>query len=77
MSGSLTPLSHGAGSALELPGVPAAPMPGFHHRKEVQVMLRRWRNRASLWGRVLSTQSRGPWDEAHRFTLPQHTMHIK
>jgi hypothetical protein len=77
MSGSLTPLSHSAGPGSELPGVPAAPMPGFHHRKEVQLMLRRWRRRASVWGRILSSQSRGPWDEAHRFTLPQHTMHIK
>ncbi len=76
MSGSLTP-SEGAGSVLLPPGVPAAPMPGYHHRKEVQLMLRRWRNSVSLWGRILSGQSRGPWDDSQRFTLPQHTTYIK
>ena len=76
MSGSLTP-PDSAGSALDLPGVPAAPMPGYHHRKEVQLMLRRWRNSVSLWARILSGQTRGPWDDSQRFTLPQHITYIK
>lgn len=40
-------------------------------------MLRRWRNSVSLWGPILSGQSRGPWDDSQRFTLPEHTTYIK
>ena len=76
MSGSLTPLDS-AGDDQDLPGVPAGPMPGFHHRKEVQLMLTKWRNGLSLWGRILSSQSRAPWDDSHRFTHPDHTLYIK
>ncbi|MHA7146614.1 hypothetical protein ACX80U_18050 [Arthrobacter sp. TmT3-37] len=40
-------------------------------------MLRRWRNRTSLWGRIWPDRSGGAWDSSHRLTLPQHTMYIK
>ncbi len=52
LSGALTPLP--SGTDQDLQGVPADPMPGFHHRREVQLMLRRWRNGLLLWGRILS-----------------------
>lgn len=77
MSGSLTPLPDGDRVPKDLPGIPPGPMPGLQHRREVQLMVGRWRNSVSLWGRILSGRSRGPWDDLHRFTLPQHTMYIK
>ncbi|MEC5199512.1 hypothetical protein RCH21_001743 [Arthrobacter sp. PL16] len=77
MSGSLTPLPPGAGPVQDLSGVPSVSMPGFHHRKDVQRMLGRWRNGFSLWGRILSSQSRGPWDDSQRFEQPSHRLYIK
>ncbi|WP_326964015.1 hypothetical protein [Arthrobacter sp. PL16] len=40
-------------------------------------MLGRWRNGFSLWGRILSSQSRGPWDDSQRFEQPSHRLYIK
>lgn len=79
MSGSLTPLVDiSPGPILEdLPGVPAVPMPGFHRREEVQRLLARWRNGLSLWGRILSSRSRGSWDDSLRFEQPSHMLYIK
>jgi hypothetical protein len=78
MSGSLTPLVDVARSDdRDLPGGPAEPMPGFHRREEVQRLLGRWRNGLSLWGRILSSQSRGPWDDSQRFEQPNHLLYIK
>ena len=76
MGGSLTPLPD-APPGTDLPGVPAHPMPGFHRRKEVQRMLRRWRNSLSLWGRNWVSRPRDPWEASQRLTLPQHTTFIK
>lgn len=77
MSGSLTPPFDGAGAAPEMPGLPAGPMPGFHRRKEVQFMLRRWQNRFSLWARIVSSPSRGPWDHSGQFAQLNHTLYIR
>ncbi len=76
LSGSLTPLQHDSGTE-DLPGIPVAPMPGFHHRKEVQLMLRRWRNGLSLWGRILSSPSHGSREARDRLLLPSHSMYIR
>ncbi len=76
MSGSLTTFLEARPAAAPT-GVPARPMPGFHRRKEVQRMLRRWRNSISLWGRVWASRPRDPWEASQRFTLPQHTTYIK
>ncbi|MGV0111919.1 hypothetical protein [Arthrobacter sp. CP30] len=79
MSGSLTPLVDVARDPLpeDLPGGPAQPMPGFHRRQEVQRLLARWRNGLTLWGRILGSQSRGPWDDSLRFEQPSHMLYIK
>ncbi|MHA7209216.1 hypothetical protein [Arthrobacter sp. MDT1-65] len=76
LSGSLTPLPHDSGTD-DLPGTPVGPMPGFHHRKEVQLMLRRWRNGLSLWGRILSSPSHGSREARDRLLLPSHSMYIR
>lgn len=76
MSGSLTPVPD-APPGQDLRGVASSPMPGFHHRKEVRRMLRRWRNRLSLWGRIWVSRPRDPWEATQRLTLPQHTTYIK
>ncbi|MHA7191434.1 hypothetical protein ACX80N_14225 [Arthrobacter sp. MDT2-16] len=80
MSGSLTPLPHGITplqDLRDLPGVLPAPMPAFHTRKEVQIMLRRWRNGLELWGRILAAPSHGSRDACQRYLLPNHTLYIK
>ncbi len=77
LSGALTPLPPGTDSGQDLQGVAADPMPGFHHRKEVQRMLRRWRNGLSLWGRILSAPSPGSREARERLMLPNHSMYIK
>lgn len=80
LSGSLTPLPSSASPEQDhqdLQGVPAHPMPGFHHRKEVQLMLRRWKNRLSLWGRILSAPSQGSREARDRLLLPNHSMYIR
>ncbi|MDQ0736645.1 hypothetical protein QFZ50_003108 [Arthrobacter agilis] len=77
LSGSLTPLPHGTAPLHELTGVRADPMPGFHSRKEVQRMLRRWRNTLSLWGRILSSPSSDARDARERLLLPNHSMYIR
>ena len=80
MGGSLTPLPHGITplqDLRDLPGVLPAPMPAFHTRKEVQIMLRRWRNGLKLWGRILVAPSHGSRDACQRYLLPNHTLYIK
>jgi hypothetical protein len=76
MSGSLTPLANSGGGG-DLPGVLPGPMPGFLHRLEVRRLLQRWRNGLSLVGRVLSSQTDGPWDHSQRFEQPNHLLSIK
>lgn len=77
MSGTLTPLAHSTNSPQEPASIPPTRMPGFHHRKEVQLMLRKWRNSFSLWGRIWAGQSVSSRDQTQRFVLPQHTFYIK
>jgi hypothetical protein len=80
LSGTLTPLPSGTDpeqDLQDLQGAPADPMPGFHHRKEVQLMLRRWRNGLSLWGRILSAPAPGSREARERLMLPNHSMYIK
>lgn len=77
LSGALTPLPPGTDPEQDLQGVPADPMPGFHHRREVQLMLRRWRNGLSLWGRILSAPAPGSREARERLMLPNHSMYIK
>ncbi len=77
MGGSLTPLADSAGGREDAPGIPPTPMPGFQHRREVQLMLWKLRNGASLWGRILAGPANGPRDAAQRFMDPHHTMQIK
>lgn len=77
ISGSLTPSLQDTGTVQDDPATPATAMPGFHRRKKVQRMLKRWGHGMSFWGRILSSPSRGPWDDCHRFRDPHHTMFIK
>jgi hypothetical protein len=77
MGGSLTPLADSTGGRQDAPGVPPTAMPGFHHRKEVQLVLRRLRNGVSLWGRILAGPADGPRHASQRFMEPHHTMYIK
>lgn len=74
MAGSLTP-------ARTSPVLPEsgeiAPMPGFHHRKEVRLTIRKLRNSLPLWERIRIQRVDSAWDGAQRFVLPQHGMYIK
>ncbi|KNC19463.1 hypothetical protein AC792_06365 [Arthrobacter sp. RIT-PI-e] len=80
LSGSLTPPvlpGPGADRSHDLGGVPAVPMPGFHLRTHVQVLLRRWRNGLSLCGQIRGSSAPGARENAERFILPQHTTYIR
>ncbi|WP_026551047.1 hypothetical protein [Arthrobacter sp. Br18] len=74
MSGSLTAAPSAPVSPQDGGGTP---MPGFHHRKEVQLILRKWRDSLSFRDRIRIQRVGSARDSVQRFVLPQYALYIK